>query len=441
MLVELARKLSPWAHTKFERWCSLAAVGDLGEEQLSQLAAHVASCSRCRNYLESTMQASLQLMPSLWEKGRPNVSVMPPEGMSARFLQRLQQVESGYGDARAKVELNLPLDSFADRRSTKLHGDSARRAPFSLALRPLPMTVAVILASGLLLTGYYAGMKSRLQRRTASERAVGTTPSLPVAQLPSDAPPDNREILLRSLLADLNRQRSTAATERQAFEKKLAATGAELISLQRDNANTLQERRVADQQTRDELDALRKENESLRQKVAEKETFLALQDRRRKELENELQVARNTLQGQDDQHPAKGPLSDLVTARNLHIVDVYDADGGGQRNAAFGRVFYVEGKALLFYAYDLPDARHTKANIVFHVWGGRAGMKEITHSLGILRNEDAGQRLWTMTFDDAAVLAKINSVFVTAESAGRRDIVPHGKRILYAYIGNPPNHP
>jgi len=101
----------------------------------------------------------------------------------------------------------------------------------------------------------------------------------------------------------------------------------------------------------------------------------------------------------------------------------------------------VEGKSLLFYAYDLQDTRQAKANVVFRVWGGQVGAKEVTHSLGILRNEDARQGLWTMTFDDPSVLAEINSVFVTAESASRRDLLPHGKKVLYAYLGNPPNHP
>jgi hypothetical protein len=46
-----------------------------------------------------------------------------------------------------------------------------------------------------------------------------------------------------------------------------------------------------------------------------------------------------------------------------------------------------------------------------------------------------------LVFDDPNVLAKINSVFVTAESASRRDSAPHGKKVLYAYFGSSPNHP
>ena len=84
-------------------------------------------------------------------------------------------------------------------------------------------------------------------------------------------------------------------------------------------------------------------------------------------------------------------MGELVAARNLHIVDVYDADPSGKRQRAFGRVFYTEGRSLVFYAYDLEDQRQLKASVVFHMWGGKAGVKEVTHSLGILHKEDDGQ--------------------------------------------------
>jgi hypothetical protein len=46
-----------------------------------------------------------------------------------------------------------------------------------------------------------------------------------------------------------------------------------------------------------------------------------------------------------------------------------------------------------------------------------------------------------MTFDDPKVLAQINSVFVTAESANKHYDEPHGKKVLFAYFGSQPNHP
>jgi hypothetical protein len=79
--------------------------------------------------------------------------------------------------------------------------------------------------------------------------------------------------------------------------------------------------------------------------------------------------------------------------------------------------------------------------VVFHVWGGKAGVKEMTHSLGILSKDANGDSRWAMTFDDTNILAQINSVFVTAEPANKHSDEPHGKKILYAYFGSAPNHP
>jgi hypothetical protein len=129
-----------------------------------------------------------------------------------------------------------------------------------------------------------------------------------------------------------------------------------------------------------------------------------------------------------------------LAARNLHIVDVYDADPNGKRTRSLGRVFYIEGQSLGFYAYDLGDPCRFKANVAFLVWGGKAGVKEVTHNLRILHKDDVSQNRWAMTFDDPKVPTEINSVFETAESASKHYDEPHGKKVLYAYFGSPPNH-
>jgi len=386
-------------------------------------------------------------MPVFWEKRKPVVSMIPPEGIRARFLQRLNCEGQEQEETGLMVELELSLGTRSDRELQA--GDPAladrQSSGFRMLVRPVPFAAFLIAIS--LVGGYYAGSKSKLKAVAPSGRQVGPTLENRTIQAAVAGPPEPKEKFLQSVLAELKRTRALAAAERHALEEQLAASDARLISLQRDHANALQQSQETDREAKEGLAASRKESEALQKRITETEAILATQDRRVQQLQNELQTARGQLQDQDeqraaaDQQPAKGQLSDLVTARNLHIVDVYDADGGGQRKASFGRVFYVEGKSLLFYAYDLQDTRQAKANVVFRVWGGRVGAKEVTHSLGILRIEDARQGLWTMTFDDPSVLAEINSVFVTAESASRRDLLPHGKKVLYAYLGNPPNHP
>jgi len=271
------------------------------------------------------------------------------------------------------------------------------------------------------------------------KRPVAQTENTANQRNPSEAS-EQQAKQLASALADLEKERSNAKNERMVFEEKLAASSARLASLEQ-AANELQRTAAETQEVDRELELTKKENETLHRKFAQTEALLAIQEHRSQELQTELEVARSSVRDLDDVRLAAGQLGEMVTAKNLHIVDVYDTDGGGNRKRSFGRVFYVEGKSLLFYAYDLQDARQARANVVFHVWGGQAGTKEVTHSLGLLHNENVKEGLWTLTFDDPSVLAKINTVFVTVESANRRDGVPHGKKVLYAYFGSPPNHP
>jgi len=58
-------------------------------------------------------------------------------------------------------------------------------------------------------------------------------------------------------------------------------------------------------------------------------------------------------------------IRDLISARNLHIIDVYDTDSHGKTTRAFGRVFFTEGKSLVFYAYDLSSGHSAAATYAF----------------------------------------------------------------------------
>ena len=62
-------------------------------------------------------------------------------------------------------------------------------------------------------------------------------------------------------------------------------------------------------------------------------------------------------------------MRDVIASRNLHIIDVADVGNGGVQKP-FGRIFYTEGKSLIFYAYDLPGAKGTKT---FYAWGHQEG--------------------------------------------------------------------
>ena len=146
--------------------------------------------------------------------------------------------------------------------------------------------------------------------------------------------------------------------------------------------------------------------------------------------------------GQQQEFAAKaGDVRELVVARNLHIIDVHDRDGDGKSQRAFGRIFYTEGKSLIFYAYDLADPRKVDAKVSFYVWGEHLGAEKPIRSLGIFHNDDVSDGRWVLTFDDPHVLAQIDSVFVTVESSKKAIKEPGGRKILFAFLGDKPNHP
>jgi len=130
----------------------------------------------------------------------------------------------------------------------------------------------------------------------------------------------------------------------------------------------------------------------------------------------------------------------MIAARNLHIVDVYDTQSNGSPKKAFGRVFYVEGRSLVFYAYDLPNSKHSTNNLEFRVWGEKAGVKSVSVNLGVMHSDNAAQRRWVLTCDDPKVLNRINAVYIAPDSDSRHASEPRGEKMMYAFLGSP-NHP
>ena len=135
-------------------------------------------------------------------------------------------------------------------------------------------------------------------------------------------------------------------------------------------------------------------------------------------------------------------IHDLIAARNLHIIDVYDTDSRGKTTRAFGRVFYTEGKSLVFYAYDLASTDSEAGTYAFYVWGRKDGDPHLLRNLGPFAKDDQAQTRWVLTITDPRALAEIDSVFVTLERTGqKRAGRPSGKRLLSAFLGTPANHP
>ena len=122
----------------------------------------------------------------------------------------------------------------------------------------------------------------------------------------------------------------------------------------------------------------------------------------------------------------------------MHMIDVYDFDTRGKRDKSFGRVFYT-GKSMIFYAFDLSD-KGQSSKVTFQAWGQREGVGTAPKNLGVFYVDDHAQKRWVLRVENPKLLSSIDSVFVTVEPSPGRD-QPSGKKLLYAYLGTPPNHP
>jgi hypothetical protein len=115
-------------------------------------------------------------------------------------------------------------------------------------------------------------------------------------------------------------------------------------------------------------------------------------------------------------------------------------DGAGKRKRAFGRVFYTEGKSLVFYAFDLDGPRVADARHSFQAWAQLSETSTTAVNLGIFYVDDPAQKRWMLKFDNPDVLDRISAVFVTAEPRGGT-ARPTGQKLMFAYLGHEPNHP
>jgi hypothetical protein len=243
-----------------------------------------------------------------------------------------------------------------------------------------------------------------------------------------------------------------------ALREKLTTTIAELEDAQRSlttyevGQSTLQDQlnqkysELAALQAQAQGDAqsasnLRAQVAQLQQRINDGQATLAANELRIHDLNAQLTTQAASFGREQEMLSVGRDVRDLMGARNLHIIDVHDANGSGKDRPSFGRVFYTEGKSLIFYAFDLDDKKVLNANYSYEAWGERLGQPSSVKSLGVLYVDDKAQRRWSLKVDDPRQLAEINSVFVTLEPRRGDADKPHGQRVLYAYLGGEPNHP
>ena len=264
----------------------------------------------------------------------------------------------------------------------------------------------------------------------------GTTQRAPeihvVREGPDDATLRGRADLER-VRADLERARGDSRD----LGEQLKQSRDQLDSLRLEIAGSRSvETRLSDQlrESEQRLTGLTAELTRLQTGRAEETEIIASQRLRLRELTDRLNASTDTVDRERKMLVADKDIRELMGARSLHIVDVSDIDSKGKTQRPFGRIFYTQGKSLVFYAFDL------KSGGTFQAWGQRQTKDESAQSLGIFYVDDQKQNRWVLKFEDPKVLAEINAVFVTVEPPGG-SVKPNRQQMMYADLNTTPNHP
>ena len=423
-------------HEKFRELNALASSGTtLTPLEQSELNSHLDHCEECR---EVALQYEL-----LTTEGIPTIA----DAYTDRLAQGSWDEEASLKKllARVRTDQRPILDQ-------NMHVGTAAPPPVlrriianSLAQAALAACIVVAVGFGAYRLGVRAqGAASpvpvppdaRLQKFAEEKKSADellAAQARKLVQLQEQSLGEEQELAkLRSALRTLGDHSNELMAAGTQSGRKL-----EEISQQRETLNTqLQDANQAYQNVRAELASLRADREraliratSLEARIEELTAINRDQERRLKDSEQYLASDRD--------------IRELMGARKLYIADVFDVDSGSRTKKPFGRVFYTQGKSLIFYAFDLDRQGGVVNANTFQVWGQKEtaqGEQALPLNLGILYMDNETSRRWVMRFNDPKQLAEIDAVFVTVEPRGGSR-KPTSKPFLYALLRNEVNHP
>jgi hypothetical protein len=397
-------------HEKYEELAALSAGGFLSDQEALDLTEHLKACPKCREaqaefreVVGSGLPLAMGPIKLFMERMRTRHDIR----VRARFLQRASSEGIVFS-----AEVTEP----------KPHRENWIPFPlFSLA------AVAAIILLVVFGTVLYrrASFGGSLQSQRRAEQLQEQNSAL-TAQLASL----NQSIATQQrAMDDLRTQLASAA--RTAENLRQANAQAPLAAV-RSSSQVVQF--PAELANRDkQLEDARTEIQRINQLRATDEASLTAQQDRIAQLSDQLRIASATLD-QERQLAASGKdIRELLTARQLHVIDVRDTDQNGNPSRAFGRIFVTEGKSLTFYAFDLNEGRILDAKYNFEVWGKQQGQGTPVRKLGLLYEDDKAQRRWELKVNDPQLVKEVDSVFVTLEP-GKAATAPSGQAMLFASL-------
>jgi hypothetical protein len=433
-------------HEEFLELCSVSTSGDLTEEEEKKLQAHLSGCAECRQALkdfEAAVDVGMPLLAS-------NLSPASHDDLIQRALPQKELAGSVFlnGDDPESSKRSEPNATDGQNRDFASAGRYRYRpSQVNWTYVWMPFAACIMLTVAL---GIYAYRVTKDRNIAVAHQNSGNTePQMEaLEQRISDAAHD-REVLKTELA---KRDQVIAELRRQAEEESRSLS--ELRNVQANLERSVQGDAVDKQRIEDERATLSQKFEAAQASLQKMQSELDSMTQQRaletgrdtslqnqiKDLSAQLRVQGETVAKQDELLAHDRDIRDLMGARKLYVVDVYDVARDGSTQKSYGRVFYTKGKSLIFYAYDLDQEPGVRNASTFQAWGRRGPDKQQSLNLGIFYQDNASKKRWVLKFDDPKALDEIDAVFVTIEPNGGSQ-KPSGKPLLSAYLQVAPNHP
>lgn len=423
---------------KLDELCCLYVLGDLSPQDRELLEQHLGGCEACRDSVRGFEKVVLFDLPAAAvaraENGLPEIFELPSE------REILTGVLQKAGASFARETSHGPLLSeFASPCVTPWWKRTAKIG--KIALPAAGWAIAACLLIWVFGVGHPDARINLVAVSTASPAHFADT---------------RNDAELKGRLAAVEKQREAAEqkmgdVEVQARRNSLALSQMSDHLLSLNSAYTqLQAELVQAQNRASEKSAeLELTRSQLNEEVAAKESLQGQLGEISTRFEKQRdEVAR--LEKVAGTVPARLPVverslgdneaKDILGARDLHIVDVYDVDNRGRSAGAYGRVYYVNRSLLVFYAFDLSELEKNHRAVAFQAWGFRQPQSTTAESLGLFYLDDARLNRWALRVSDPQLLSRIDTLFVTVEPPGGSHF-PKGRRLLMASLAGPANHP
>jgi len=407
-------------HSYYEELAALRAGGHLIDEELSDLQRHEETCAQCKNAAAEFRKVCLFGLPLAQSRFRRMINMLtnrPDPGATERFIRRASLEGIAFSqDVKAQASSRTPYLSFAVAGVGSL----------------------AVLAVAFLYGSYRpdhtsrhpdeqnsAQVRQQLERLSQQNAALDATIS---EQQQTLAARQRESEDLRAQLAIL----TSAANNSRPANDQTRAEAVPLASYREAEAQRkIQEKLLSD--TKGELARLKQARASDQASIVADQIHI-------NEMSEQLKTARaNTANMQKQLAAVSGDGSNLMAARQLHVVDVRDSGPDGKPGKTFGRIFLTGGKSFVFYAFDLNESITNGSKKTYQVWGQTEGRSGSLRSLGFLKVDNKTQQRWVLRSNNTATFKEINSLFVTVEPQGGAK-TPSGQRLLYAYLGEA-NHP